>query len=116
MTNFLSRIAIGGLLAAGSIFAAQINDLKVTLPHDVTVGSVTLPSGTYTISPMEVGDGTEYFVVRGSKTGPVVLPVQRTEGDVAAKTAVTLTENGSQWHFDKLSIQGESSGYEFVAQ
>jgi hypothetical protein len=116
MTSFLSRIAIGGILAAGAIFAAQINDLKVTLPHDVTVGSVTLPSGTYTISPMEGVDGTEYFVVRGSKTSPVVLPAQRTEGDVAAKTSVTLTETGNQWHFGKLLIEGETSGYEFASR
>jgi hypothetical protein len=114
MTNFLSRIAIGSILAAGAMFAAQINDLTITLPHAVTVGSTTLPSGTYTLSPMEMGDGAEYFVVRGSKTGPVVLQTQKTEGETATKTAVTLTEDGDTWKFGSLSIEGAASGYEFV--
>jgi hypothetical protein len=114
MTNFFSRIAISGILAAGALFAAQINDLKVTLPHAVTVGSTTLPSGAYTISPMEMSDGSEYFVVRGDKTGPVVLQAQRIEGATATKTQVTISESGDTWRFDKLLIEGESTGYEFV--
>src|SRR5580704_9525291 len=113
MTNFLSRIAIGCILAAGAMFAAQPN-LTITLPHAVTVGSTTLPSGTYTLSPMEMGDGAEYFVVRGSKTGPVVLQTQKTEGETATKTAVTLTEEGDTWKFGSLFIESAETGYEIV--
>jgi hypothetical protein len=116
MTNFLSRIAISGILAAGAMFAANLKDLTVTLPHAVTVGSTTLPSGTYTITPLEMADGSEYFVVRGSKTGPVVLSAQRIDSDAAAKTAVTLTESGDTWRLDRLSIEGDTTGYEFLSK
>jgi hypothetical protein len=114
MNSLFSRIAIGGILAAGAIFAASMNDLTVTLPHAVTVGSTTLPSGTYTISPMEIGDGTEYFVVRGNKMSPLVLPATKIDSSVAApKTEVTLTESGDTWRLDKLSFEGEKTGFEF---
>src|SRR5258708_33741958 len=113
MNSFFSRIAISGILAAGAMFGASLNELKVTLPHGVTGGPTTLPSGTYTISPLETGDGTEYFVVRGSGISPVVLPAQKTEGEAASKTAVTFSESGDTWHFEKLSIEGEKTAYEF---
>lgn len=114
MNSLFSRMAIGGILAAGAMFAASMNDLTITLPHAVSVGATTLPSGTYTISPMETSDGTEYFVMRGNKMSPVVLPAQKTDSPVAAsKTEVTLTETGDTWKLDKLSIQGETTGFEF---
>jgi hypothetical protein len=77
MKNFISRIALCGTLAAGAIFAGQINEVKVTLPHSVTVGSTTLPSGSYTISAIEMAAGDEYFVVRGEKMAPVVLSAMK---------------------------------------
>jgi hypothetical protein len=114
MKNLISRIAFGGILAAASMFAAQIGDLKVTLPHSVTVGSTTLPSGTYTISAVEMAAGDEYFVVRGEKTTPVVLPAMKAENDTTAeKTAITFAHDGDTWRFEKISIAGESTSYEF---
>jgi hypothetical protein len=114
MNSLFSRMAIGGILAAGAMFAASMNDLTVTLPHAVTVGSATLPSGTYTISPVETRDGGEFFVVRGNGTSPIVLQAMKTDcAEPAAKTQVTLTESGDTWRLDKLSIQGESTAFEF---
>jgi len=114
MNSLFSRIAISGILAAGAMFAASMNDLTVTLPHAVSVGSTTLPGGTYTISPMETRDGAEYFVVRGRGTAPVILTAQKTDSAVEApKTEITLSETGDTWKLDKLVIQGETTGYEF---
>ena len=113
MKNTFALLFAGAVLAAGTLFAAPINDLTVTLPHVVTVGSTTLPAGTYTMTPMESSDGTGFFVVRGANVSPVVLPVQKVEGESAARTAVTLTESGDTWRMDKLSIQGETTAYEF---
>ncbi len=101
------------MLAAGAIFAAQTNDLTITLPHAVTVGSTTLPQGTYTISPMQMSNGNEYFVVRGEKMSPVVLPAMKEDGATADKTAITLSHEGDTWRFGSLSIAGESVVYEF---
>jgi hypothetical protein len=104
----------GGILAAGALFAAPVNDVKITVPHTVTVGAATLPVGTYTLSPMETSDGTEFFVVRGGNIAPVVLQVQKVDGDAAAKTAVTFSEDGDTWRFGKLSVEGETTSYEFA--
>ena len=114
MNKLFSRIAIGGILAAGAMFAAQLNDLKVTLPHTVTVGSTTLPSGTYTIRPVEMSNGDEFFVVRGEKMSPVVLQAQKIDGATAAKTQITFSEEGDTWHFDTLAIAGDATAYEFT--
>jgi hypothetical protein len=113
MNKLFSRIAISGILAAAAMFAANINELKVTLPHAVTVGSTTLPSGTYTISPVEMSNGDEFFVVRGEKMSPVTLPAQRIDGAAAAKTQLTFSESGDTWRFGKLSIEGDTTSYEF---
>jgi hypothetical protein len=114
MKNFISRIAVCGILAAGAMFAGSINEVTVTLPHSVTVGSTTLPSGSYTISAIEMAAGDEYFVVRGEKTAPVVLQSMKAESAAAApKTTITFTQDGDTWRFDKLAIAGESTSYEF---
>jgi hypothetical protein len=113
MNKLFSRIAISGILAAAAMFAAQINDLRVTLPHPVTVGSTTLPVGSYTITPVEMSNGDEFFVVRGEKTSPVTLPAQRIDGAASAKTQLTFSEDGNTWRFDRLSIAGDSTAYEF---
>jgi hypothetical protein len=112
MKNFISRIALCGMLAAGATFAAQIGDLRITLPHAVTVGSTTLPQGSYTITPMEMG-GAEYFVVRGENMTPVVMPAMKEDGATADKTTITLSREGDTWRFGKLFIEGESAVYEF---
>ena len=66
MTNAFSRmgrmcasVIFGGALLAGSLFAGQT--VYVTLPHAVTVGSTTLPSGQYSLTTLEMSDGNEYF-------------------------------------------------------
>jgi hypothetical protein len=113
MKKTFSLLLAGGLLAAGSTFAALVNEVTVTLPHAVTVGSTTLPVGTYTMSPMETSDGTGFFVVRGAGMSPVLIPVQKVEGETATKTAVTVSETGDTWRMEKLSVEGATTAYEF---
>jgi hypothetical protein len=115
MNKLFSRLMITGIAAAAAMFAAPINDITVTLPHAVTVGSTTLPSGTYTLSPIEMSDGAEYFVVRGEKTEPLILSTQKTEDRTAAKkTEVTLSGSGENWHLDKVLIEGQNTSYELA--
>lgn len=83
---------------AGAIFAASGNTVTVTLPHAVTVGSTILPSGQYTMSPIEMVDGNEYFVVRGEKTPVVTLQAQRIDAS-DNKTHVVLSKDGDNWRF-----------------
>jgi membrane peptidoglycan carboxypeptidase len=114
LTNRVAQVVLGGILAAGAMFAAKLNDITVTLPHSVTVGSSTLPAGTYTMSPMEMSEGTEYFVIRGAKTNPVVISTVKVEGDVAARSQVQISESNGAWRLDKLSVEGDTTSYEFA--
>jgi len=104
-------VVFGGALLAGSLFAGQTVNLN--LPHAVTVGSTTLPSGQYTLTTMEMNDGNEYFIVRGQNAPTVTLQAQKINNNESDKTHVVLSKDGDTWRFDRLYIEGDSTGYEF---
>lgn len=121
MKNAFTRIGrtcvsllVAGGLAAVAMLAGPINPVYVTLPHSVAVGSATLPAGDYTISSMSMADGDMLFVLRSEHGSPVTLAAQRIEGDAAEKTNVLFSTDGDAWHFDKLFIEGDSTGYQFI--
>jgi hypothetical protein len=109
----LTAVVMGSGLLAGGLLASQPNRVNVTLPHAVTVGSVTLPSGTYSISSLEMSD-CEYFVIRGEGTPAVTVPAMKIDSEQNDKTQVIFTQDGGVWHFDKLFIRGDDTGYQFV--
>jgi len=107
---------IAGGLMAGVMLAGAVNQVSVTLPHSVVVGSTTLPSGQYTISSLNMGDGEEYFVVRGNGAA-VTLPAQKIDADPSAdSTHILFSQEGSDWRFDKMYIKGLDTGFQFVNQ
>jgi hypothetical protein len=110
--------AIAGVLATGALFAAATGPVKVTLPQAVTVGSTTLPSGEYTLSSVDTNDGNSWFVVRAESGQAITtLRAQRINpGASDDKTQVTLEKDGNAWHFNKLFIRGDESGYQFTDQ
>jgi hypothetical protein len=112
MKNAFSLILAGGILAASAMFAAPLSEVTVNVPHEVTVGSTVLPAGAYTMLPYETSNGAEFFIVRSNNTS-LVVPVQKVEGDSATKTAVTFSEDGGAWHLNRLSVEGETTSYEF---
>jgi len=121
MKNAFSRIGqtcVFGVLMAGAMFAASVDRVTVTLPHAVTVGATTLPSGDYTLSAIDMGDGTEYFVMRSEHGTAVTLPAYRIDAaEAAGKTQVTLQKDGDLWRLDKLFVHGDdNSGYQFLDQ
>ena len=114
MGRTCASVFFGGVMMASALLAASPNTISVTLPHAVTAGSTTLPSGQYTISAVEMKDGTEYFVVRGANATIVTLQAQRAEAGDNSKTQVVLSKDGDSWHFDKLFVEGDGTAYEFV--
>jgi len=108
-----ARVAMAGGLMVGVMLAGEVNPVTVTLPHAVTVGSTTLPSGEYTISSVDMADG-ELFVVRSANGATVSLLSEKIEAPDQDKTKVVFTKDGDNWHFDKLFIQGDETGYQFV--
>jgi hypothetical protein len=111
----VSVVAVSGL-AAVALLAGQVSRVTVTLPHAVTVGSTTLPSGEYTISSVDMSDRDEYFIVRGDHTPTVTLTAHKIDSapDLSGKTAVVFSQDGDQWHFDKLFVKGDDTGYQFL--
>jgi hypothetical protein len=86
----------------------------VTLPYAVTVGSTTLPSGQYTISSVDMAGGNDLFVMRSPNSPAVSLLAQRIDGQDQNGTQVMLARDGDTWRLDKLFIQGDDTGYQFV--
>ncbi|MDE3198019.1 MAG: hypothetical protein KGN84_16850 [Acidobacteriota bacterium] len=120
MKNAFSRMGwtcasmiVGGALLAGSMFAATVTPVSVDLPHDVTVGSVVLPTGHYTMSSIEMGGG-QIFIVRSDDGKTATLPAQAVaSGDSNARTQVVLSKDGDTWRFDRLTVAGEGQTYQF---
>jgi hypothetical protein len=109
----LVSVIIGGGLIAGGLMAASPTRINVTFPHAVTVGSTTLPSGNYTISTLDMSDG-EYFVIRGEGALVVTLQAMKIDPDQLDKTQVIFSQDGDTWHFEKLFVQGDGTGYQFL--
>ena len=106
---------IAGGLAVSGLWAAEPSPIVVTLPHAVTIGNTVLPSGEYTISPIDVANGDEYFVVRSAHSSPVTLQAQKVPvSDESLATQLVFTREGDTWHFDKMIVEGQGSGYQFV--
>ena len=120
MNNAFSRIGqtcarlglIGGLMAGG-MFAAS-HEVTVNVPHAITVGSTTLPSGEYTISNLNMPNGDEYFLVRDVNGHAATLQAQRIDSDDQSKSQVVFSKDGDTWHFDKMFVQGDDAGYQFI--
>jgi hypothetical protein len=123
MSNAFSRMGLkcarkfawagaAGVFLAGAMFAAPVNDVTVTLPYAVTVGSVTLPAGQYVMSSFEMG-GEDLFTIRGERTQPVTVRSQRVESD-SDKTQLTIAKDGDKWVLDKLTVAGEGTAFEFA--
>lgn len=121
MKNAFSRVGrtcahvamVSGLLT-GALFAASPDQVNVTLPHAITVGSTTLPSGEYTISSLNMSEGDNYFLIRSANGSAVTMQVQKIDSPDPDKTQVVLSKDGDTWHIDKMFIQGENAGYQFV--
>jgi hypothetical protein len=117
MKNAFMRFGLACVPVAmltGLAIAGQVNRITVTLPHAVTVGSVTLPIGEYTISSLEMSDGEKYFIVRGAHTPVVTLQGQKADATTSTSNAtqVVFSKDGDEWHFEKLFARGFS--YQFV--
>ncbi|MEP6715937.1 MAG: hypothetical protein ABJC09_10200 [Terriglobia bacterium] len=109
----VSMLIVGGLTTSG-LFAGQTNPVVVTLPHAVTVGSTVLPSGEYTISSLDFSRGDGYFVIRSANSPAITLQAQKVTANENLATQVVFTRDGDTWHFDKLFIEGNKDGFQFL--
>jgi hypothetical protein len=105
-------LAIGFESAAN----AQVMDsVKVTLPVDAKVGSVSLPAGTYSIrelnsSVLEIKSDAKH----GVSAFATVMTVNRPDSHTSAKTMVTLKKEGDAYQLDNIWIEGQELGFELT--
>ncbi len=102
---FTRTIMIGAFTSL--LLADNTSEVSVRLPHEVVVGSVTLPAGNYTITALEMGS-QQYFRVRGERMSAFV-PAEISNTDAAVKTEVIFSNHNDAWRFEKLSIAGSGS-------
>lgn len=93
----IALFAVAGLLSAGSALA-QKHAVQTIVPFDFTVGSKTLPSGTYTITPVS----DDQIEIRNWDKNQVVL--------TPAFATVNLSKNGGELVFYK------SGGHYFLRE
>lgn len=113
--SFVSLLVVGGVMTAG-LFAATTAVATVTLPHAVTVGNTTLPSGQYTISAVDMASGDDVFIIRADK-GNAVATLQAQKvilSTQAEKTQITVSKDGETWSLDKMVIEGADVSYQFT--
>ena len=116
-----AMIAMG--IAATAAFAS-LGDytLNVTLPEAVSVGKITLPSGAYKVSEVQMGGGESVFVFRNDNgEAQAVATATRTASPddlnsfgLSKKTEIVLSpsEDGTM-HLNELFIEGDAAGYRF---
>ena len=123
MNNAIARFGrtcvsmlVGGGIAASALLAGNTALVTVTLPHAVTVGAATLPSGQYTISSVDMASGDDILVIRSEKGNVVAtLQAQKTYlNNRAEKSQVVLSRDGDTWNLDKLFVEGDGISYQFV--
>lgn len=113
--SFGSLLAVGSLLACG-LFAGTTALVTVNLPHAVTIGNATLPSGQYTISAVDMASGDDLFIIRSDK-GNTAITLQAQKVMLAGhsdKTQVTMSKDGDNWNLDSLVVAGTDFSYQFT--
>ena len=120
MKNAFSRIGqtcVFGVLMASAMFAASVDRVTVTLPHAVTVGATTLPSGNIICRQSTWAMEAEYFVMRSEHGLAVTLSAMKIDpSEAAGKTQITIQKDGDLWHLDKLFVHGDNNAYQFFDQ
>lgn len=114
----LSGLTIGFCLTAMLASAHVMDIVKVTLPHDTTVGTAQLPAGEYTIRGLSDDSSSSSTLQIRSETGgyvaAVVLRIYEPANKRAEHTQVLLRRDGDRYQMDKIWLQGQEYGYEFL--
>ena len=106
------------LMATGTASASMVEEVKVNLPYDASVGGVTLPAGEYTIRDMQNDGGASVMEISAYKgksvfaiATEVIAPKQQTGSDTPKVTLTQKPEGGYQ--IQSIWLPGQDVGYEF---
>ena len=103
------------LLSVLAVGFAQSLDLKVTFQHPVSVGSVTLPAGDYTIRELKASSSTPVLVFRSADgTSVSALASIVSEPNRETTDQVILRQVGDSYQLERIWLAGQNIGYEFM--
>jgi hypothetical protein len=121
-SHIFGAIALAGfatLVAPNQIQAQPLNErVVVNLPYSVTIGDKILQPGTYTIQELDSNAGKSPVLViygdNGMQFETSAMTIPALEDGAQSETRVILHHIGDDYYFDKIWIQGDAYGYEFV--
>ena len=107
------------LTVPNKIQAQPLNDrVDVNLPYSVTIGDKILQPGSYTIQELDSTAGKSPVLViygdNGMRFETSAMTIPTVENRTQSETRVILHHIGNAYYFDKIWIQGDTYGYEFV--
>lgn len=117
MTHRLFNIAAAAALVALILTVptfAQNTRLVITVNHDFTVGSQTLPAGKYTIR-RATRNNTRIFVIENvdSRRATVHGAIPQSEDETSAENVVTFTRYGDEYFLTSVQTAGNSKVFKF---
>lgn len=113
-TAGVSLATVLGLgLATFSASAATL-DIRVNLPYEASVGSVTLPAGEYSIQTMNT-NGASALLFRTADGGSVAIATaQAIANNSSGQTRVELQKVGDKYQIDKIFVEGRATGFDLL--
>lgn len=111
------RLFSVGALAIAASGQTPINDnIVVTFPNDVRVGSQLLKAGEYTVRQLGTASNPrllEFSTDKGTSIQASATAIAVLDNNNRNDSSVILENRGGQQHIHRIWIRGKSYGYEF---
>jgi hypothetical protein len=114
-----AAVVMAMLVASSAGFAQIVRPIRFTLPHDVTVGAVTLPAGECNIESIHTETSSSTLVIRcGTDIAATAaaMRVSRMDGRPADRTELVLRNHAGTLELHRVWVAGEAYGYELLPQ
>lgn len=114
--TFASALLFAAMTALPAA-AASMRPVKITLPYSVTVAGTTLAPGAYTVEELDFRNGSPVLTFRsdnGASVDVLANVIETPNNAVSNRTAMVLQLSGAQREVEKLWIEGQSLGFEFM--
>jgi hypothetical protein len=117
MRSLVRSIGIaGGILVLAGVQNASaqiVYPVEFTTSFPFTVGSATVPAGSYTIRPDD--DNPELLLLNGGRTSVFFQTVNKDARETPSKTEVVFNRYGDKYVLKDIWVEGEVSGAESMA-
>jgi hypothetical protein len=113
MRNHMALLFSIFLLVSGSVHAQSASRLKVDIPFDFVIGSITFNAGTYTIKPMGIGGDAVLFASSDSKEVTVVPVWTRAVDQAEPDSELVFQASGDRYSLWKICTKNSREVTEF---